>query len=364
MEKILNSRILIVDDEPANIFFLKGILEGEGYRVITASNGMECLDILKDTRPDVILLDIMMPVISGIEVLEKIQKNVNTKNIPVIMVTAKTESTDVEEALDKGAVEYIKKPIDEIELLARLRTTLRIKKNEDILREMLQSKKDFINIISQDLREPFSSISGFAEMLYYDKELVNNLNSYHKNFLKYIIRTSHNIVDYFNKILNWTNLEGKEIKLRLGDINLLKLINSSVVVYQTLITEKKLKIVNEVDEDLIVKVDKTYFRQVINNLISNAVKFTPDKGEIKISSDKDRKNIKLVISDTGLGIHDIEPEVMFSRFINTPARGTRGEKGTGLGLGICKKILDAHGFDITYKSEPREGTDFIITMYT
>jgi two-component system sensor histidine kinase/response regulator len=363
MEKFLNSRILVVDDEPANIFFLKGILAGEGYKVITASSGMECLEILNDTRPDVILLDIMMPVITGIEVLEKIQKNENTKNIPVIMVTAKTESTDVEEALDKGAVEYIKKPIDEIELLARLRTTLRIKKYEDALRDMLQSKKDFINVISQDLRVPFSSISGFAEMLYYDKELVNNLNSYHRNFLKYIINTSQNIVDYFNKLLNWTNLEGKEIKLHLDEINLLKLINSSVVVYQTMINEKKIKLINEVDENLIVKVDKTYFRQVINNLISNAVKFTPDSGEIKITSIKDNNNIKLIISDTGLGIQDIEPEVMFGRFINTPARGTRGEQGTGLGLGICKKILDAHGFDITYKTEPREGTDFIITMY-
>jgi signal transduction histidine kinase len=364
MEKFLNSRILIVDDEPANIFFLKGILTGEGYKVITASNGMECLEILHNTRPDVILLDIMMPVITGIEVLEKIQKNENTKNIPVIMVTAKTESTDVEEALDKGAVEYIKKPIDEIELLARLRTTLRIKKNEDNLRDMLRSKKDFINIISQDLREPFSSISGFAEMLYYDKELVNNLNSYHKNFLRYIINTSQNIVDYFNKLLNWTNLEGKEIKLHLDEINLLKLINSSIVVYQTMINEKKIKVDNEVDENLVVKVDKTYFRQVINNLISNAVKFTPDNGLIRITSSSDNNSIKLVISDTGLGIQDIEPEVMFSRFINTPSRGTRGEQGTGLGLGICKKILDAHGFDITYKTEPREGTDFIITMYT
>lgn len=363
MEKFLNSRILVVDDEPANIFFLKGILAGEGYKVITASSGMECLEILNDTRPDVILLDIMMPVITGIEVLEKIKKNENTRNIPVIMVTAKTESTDVEEALDKGAVEYIKKPIDEIELLARLRTTLRIKKNEDTLRDMLQSKNDFINIISQDLREPFSSIAGFAEMLYYDKELINNLNSYHKNFLKYIINTSQNIVDYFNKLLNWTNLEGKEIKLHLDEISLSKIINSSIVVYQTLISEKSIKIINEVNEDLIVKVDKTYFRQVINNLLSNAVKFTPDNGKIKISTSIDDSCIKLVISDSGLGIQDVEPEVMFSRFINTPARGTRGEQGTGLGLGICKKILDAHGFDITYKTEPREGTDFIITMY-
>ena len=362
MEKFLNSRILVVDDEPANVFFLKGILAGEGYKVITATDGLECLGILNNNHPDVILLDIMMPGITGIEVLEKIKGNELTANIPVIMVTAKTESSDVEEALDKGAIEYIKKPIDEVELLARLRTTLRIKKQEDTLRSMLQSKKDFIQIISQDLRTPLTSISGFAELLYYDKELVKNLNSYHKDFLKYIINTSHNIVDYFNKLLNWTNLEGKEIKLRLADVNLSKLINTSIVFYQTMINEKKIKIIKEVDEDIVVKADKTYFGQVINNLISNAVKFTPEKGEIKISFSQRRNVTTLNISDTGLGIIDTTPEVMFSRVINTPSTGTKGEKGTGLGLGICKKILDAHGFDITYITEPREGTSFIITM--
>ena len=362
MEKYLNSRVLIVDDEPANIFFLKGLLKEEGYLVTSAANGNECLDILENTPVDVVLLDIMMPGITGIEVLEKIQENKKTRDIPVIMVTAKTESIDIEEALDKGAVEYIRKPIDEIELLARLRTTLRIKRQEDRLRDMLQSKKDFIEIISEDLRIPFSSISGFAEMLYYDSKLAEHLNSNHKDFLKYIISASNNIVDYFNKLLNWTKLEARELKLRINDINLLKLINTCIVSFQTIINEKKLNIIKEIDKDLEIKADETYFGQVIMNLMSNAVKFTPKNGSVKFTSFSNRDSIRLILSDTGLGITDTTPEQMFSRIINSPSRGTKGEKGTGLGLGICKKIIDAHGFEITYESVPREGTDFIITI--
>lgn len=362
MEKYLNSRVLVVDDEPANIFFLKGILKEEGYLVSTASNGQQCLDSLEETPPDVVLLDIMMPGITGIEVLEKIQEDKKTKDIPVIMVTAKTESIDIEEALDKGAVEYIRKPIDEIELLARLRTTLRIKRQEDRLKDMLQSKKDFIDIISEDLRTPFDSISGFAEMLYHDKELTEHLNSNHKDFLKYIIDASHNTVNYFNKLLNWTKLEARELKLRVNEINLSKLINKSIVPYQTVIHEKNLSIINEIDEDQEIKADERYFGQLIMNLLSNAVKFTPENGEIKFSANNDKNSIRIVISDSGLGIADIEPKQMFSRVINSPSRGTKGEKGAGLGLGICKKIIDAHGFDITYESIPREGTDFIITI--
>ncbi len=362
MERYLNSKVLVVDDEPANIFFLKGLLKEEGYLVTTASDGRECLDNLNVNKPDVILLDIMMPDISGIEVLEKIQENIKLKDIPVIMVTAKTESLDVEEALDKGAVEYIRKPIDEIELLARLRTTLRIKKQEDRLRDMLQSKKDFIEIISDDLRTPFSSISGFAQLLYYDKKLAEHLNSNNKDFLKYIIDTSNNIVDYFNKLLNWTKIEARELKLRLSDVNLLKLINTSIVSYTTVISDKNINVIKEIDEDFEVRVDQIYFGQLIMNLLSNAVKFTPKNGEIKFSATDDKNITRIIISDSGLGISDIEPEEMFGRFIHTPVRGTKGEKGNGLGLGICKKIIDAHGFKITYESVPREGTDFIITI--
>lgn len=362
MEKYLNSKVLVVDDEPANIFFLKGLLKEEGYLVSTASSGNECLDILKNNQQDVILLDIMMPGITGIEVLEKIMENEKTRDIPVIMVTAKTESIDIEEALDKGAVEYIRKPVDEIELLARLRTTLRIKKQEDMLRDMLQSKKDFIEIVSDDLRMPFSSISGFAEMLYYDKKLAEHLNSEHKDFLKYIIDSSHNIVDYFNKLLNWTKIDARELKLKLSDVNLLKLINTTIISYQTIINDKNLDIIREIDEDLEIKVDETYFVQLVMNLLSNAVKFTPDRGQIKFAAYSDKKSTRLVVSDTGVGIKDIEPEEMFGKFIHSPSTGTKGEKGTGLGLGICKKIIDAHGFGITYKSIPREGTDFIVTI--
>ena len=361
MEKYPNSRILVVDDEPANVFILEDLLTAEGYRVETAENGTACLESLKTVPADIILLDIMMPGMSGIEVLEVLMKDNALKHIPVIMVTAKTQSEDVEEAMDKGAFEYIKKPINDVELLARVRASLRFKKQEDRLRELLKSKQDFINIISQNLRAPFSSISGFAEMVYYDKELEKYLQNEHRDFLKYIIDTSRQTAEYFNKLLNWTNLGASEIVLEWKDTDLCKLVNAASLIFEEHISKKKITFSNQVKEGFMINLDPIYFSQVLRNLISNAIKFTSVGGNINVRTTTDNNRVSIIIADTGMGIRLDTPEELFTRSINQSARGTTGETGSGLGLGICKKIIDAHGFTIQIKTELNEGTEFIIS---
>jgi two-component system, sensor histidine kinase and response regulator len=361
VEKYLNSRILVVDDEPSNIFLLEDLLTQEGYRVETASDGQSCFESLSNTPAEIILLDIMMPGMSGLEVLKKIVKDPELKNIPVIMVTAKTGSSDLQDAMDKGAFEYIKKPIDDIELLARVRAALRYKKQEDRLRELLLSKQDFINIISEDLRTPFSSISGFAEMIYYDKGLEKILKNEHKDFLKYIIDTARQTAEYFNRLLNWTNLGVAEMELQWNDAQLSKIVNAAALIFEEQLTNKKIEFTNMVPDDFTVYMDPIYFSQVLRNLISNAIKFTPKGGKVSIKAIKDGNKEKIIVSDTGVGLRTRTPEEIFSHSINKSTRGTIGEKGAGLGLGICKKIIDAHGFTITFESEVNEGTDFIIT---
>lgn len=166
--------ILVVDDEPANQFLLEGLLNANHYEPLVASHGAECLAMLEESSPDLILLDIMMPKMTGIEVLERIMKSDRLKTIPVIMVSAKTASADIQEALNLGAIDYIKKPFDEMELLARVKVGVRLKQNEDGLREMIQQRDEFVKIISHDLRSPFSAIHGFAELLAQSDNLSDN----------------------------------------------------------------------------------------------------------------------------------------------------------------------------------------------
>lgn len=355
-------KILVVDDEPANLFLLEGILTAENFIVEVANDGYNCLEKLKTFIPDIILLDIMMPKLNGIEVLKKIVHDETYKLIPVIMVSAKTDSEDVEEALNLGASEYIKKPIDEVELLARVRAALRIKIQEDKLRTLIKSKDDFIRMVSHDIRNPFHSILGFTELLLNDPELKNKLTEEHREFLNLIFESTNFVVDYFNKLLSWSKLGNKDLELKRTDVSLHKIISSSITIYQKKIIEKEIRLLTKLPKDIIIHADETYFLQVINNILSNAIKFTPVGGEIKIKGQQNNSEIIITIADSGIGMENITPEDFFNNEFNISRKGTSGEKGTGVGMNICKKILDAHNFNISFVSELNQGTSFIIII--
>lgn len=361
MNQLEDSKILIVDDEPANIFVLEGFLLANRFKVTTASSGLEALRLMKQELPDLIMLDIMMPGMSGIEVLQTIVNDSEVSDIPVLMVSAKSEAEDIEGALNIGAVDYIPKPFNDVELLARVRASLRLKKQKDALKEMIESKNNFIRIVSHDLRTPFSSISGFADILLNDEELKRKMTSEHKEFLQYIIETSHYLISYFNKLLNWSKYEAGKIELKIGIVKISKLIDTTQMIFQKNMEDKKIAFIRDVPEDIIINADDTYFNQVINNIVSNAIKYTPNGGQITLKAFKEADNTIIEIADSGEGISGQTPEQLFEKPYHRSTVGTMNEKGTGLGLFICKKIIDAHGFGITFRSMPGQGTTFVIT---
>ncbi len=350
-------KILIVDDLPDNTFLLSGLLSENGYEPLIARSGEECFEILSQDTPELILMDIMMPVMTGIEALEKIQENQALRQIPVIMVSAKTDSKDVEEALNKGAVDYIKKPINEIELLARVKSILRLKESEDRMREMINAQKDFIRLISHDLRSPFTTIHGFAEMIQDDE----NLTEDQKSALHFIVESINQSTQYFNKLLDWTKMGGSEIEISKKEFPISKLLDHSKALFNNKAKEKEIELSVSLDKDFNLMADDVYLLQVINNLVNNAIKFTPNNGKVTLKAELTEKSKKIIISDTGIGMPaDITPETLFSKSINKSRKGTNGEKGTGIGLSICKKIIEAHGFNITFRSEPQKFTEFTI----
>ncbi len=352
-------KILIVDDERANQFLLEGLLKAHNYHTSIAGDGDECLKLLETERPDLILLDIMMPRVSGIEVLKRIVNSEELNRIPVIMVSAKTSTSDIKKALEIGAIDYIRKPFEEVDLLARVNAGIRLKNKEDHLRELIAQREDFVRIISHDLRSPFIAISGFAEMLLSDE----NLNDDQKRSLQQIIDSVEFSQEYFNKLLSWAKLEQQEIELNKKQYNLAKMVLSTLRIQEKKAHKKNIQISIEVDPALEITVDEIFFRQVIENLVSNAIKFTPVGGTIQCLSDRKEDSIRLIISDNGIGMPaDISPDELFSRAFVPSRRGTNSEKGTGIGLGICKKILDAHKFKLSYTANNKGGTDFIITM--
>jgi len=353
------SKILIVDDERANQFLLENLLTANGYKTTTASDGEECLRKLENELPDLILLDIMMPHMSGIQVLERIVQHAVWKEIPVIMVTAKTSTYDVQEALGMGAIDYIKKPFEEMELLARVKVGVRLKEKEDYLRDMIKQREEFVRIISHDLRSPFIAISGFAEMILDDE----NLTSQQKESIKKILESVTFSQDYFNRLLSWAKLEHGEIELNKEEMDVSRLINSCYQFHQPIADKKEIGLINKLDDGFTILADEVFFRQVIDNLLSNAIKFTSPKGHVTCYSSHTDRYHELIISDNGIGMPpNLTPDNLFIMQRIDSRRGTKNEKGTGLGLGICKKILDAHGFEITFRKNSEGGADFIITI--
>ncbi len=324
-----------------------------------AGDGEECLKQLEQELPDLILLDIMMPRMSGIQVLEKIMQHPEWKEIPVIMVSAKTATTDIKEALELGAIDYIKKPFEEMELLARVKVGVRLKEKEDYLHDMIKQREEFVRIISHDLRSPFIAINGFAEIILDDE----NLTKQQKESLTKIIESVNYSQEYFNKLLSWAKLEKGSIELNKTKINLQRLISSCFQFHQSKADKKEIQLINNLEDNQLLLADEIFFRQVLDNLVNNAIKFTSSGGYVKCCIDNSDGSDKLIISDNGIGMpENLTPQELFSMQRVDSRRGTQNEKGTGIGLGICKKILDAHGFPLTYISNSDGGTNFVISI--
>jgi len=354
----VKKHVLVVDDEAANIFMLEGILSGEGFEVSTAQDGLECLEKLRqdNNKTDLVLLDIMMPEMSGIDVLKRMKDHSKLKEIPVIMVSALADGDNIEKALSLGAIEYIKKPVDELELLARIDTVLKLKEQENKLKDSLNIKDDFIRMIAHDLRTPFSTISGYADILLQEESLTGKLNDEQIDSLKFIRNSSYFVIDYFNKMLAWSNIGHRNLVLDIENVNIHQLVENIYMTFKPMIKEKEINFKINID-NIDIQADKTYLGHAITNLVSNAVKFTPKGGKISIYSIIEDSDNILCIKDSGEGVAQEKKTLFNSPYVkSTP--GTNGEKGTGTGLYICRKVMEAHGFDIDFESVQGKGTTF------
>lgn len=356
MEKNNKTKIMVIDDATTNVLLLQNILEAQGFEVISAYNGMEALGYLAKMTPDIILLDIMMPVMSGYEVLDEIMKSDRTSNIPVIMVTAKREADDVKKALDKGAVDYVKKPIDIVELLSRINAALRLRNRENTIKKLLKLKEQFITIASHDLRLPLIKVLDDSDALINDKELSEGINKIQKEVLKNIYDGTRNLLDYVDTLINMAFIGVDKIDIKVEKVNLFDLFDISVE--KLLVNEKKknIKIERKFAKDLFINVDATLFSLVLKNLIEYLSASLPIDGKLAVSTyQKDNKNV-ITISDSDSFVDSDNKERLLNEFYSTDYSMEKGSNN----FRIIKKIIEAHGFDIKVNTEQER--EFSITL--
>ena len=360
MESHKKPLILIVDDTPKNIQVLSSILHDKGYNICISTSGIQALESLKTEAPDLILLDIQMPDMDGFEVCKALKSDPGTKNIPVIFLTAVIEHEKILQGFELGAVDYITKPFNISELTARVATHIEISRSRAKLLELNATKDKFFSIISHDLRSPFGTILGFSQLL------SENLDQYTpeqtRKFVDNIYQTSKNTYELLQNLLDWSILQTGKISQKIEKNNLKTIVNDTSLLYDNIAESKGIILQNNVIYDVFINCDIEMTKTVLRNLISNAIKFTNKEGLVSINVIKNETDIEIQISDSGIGIapENIPHLFLIDKNISTP--GTNNEKGTGLGLILCKELIEKQGGKIWVESNSGIGTTFNFTL--
>jgi two-component system sensor histidine kinase/response regulator len=363
-------KILLVDDDRVNLRILSSILRPDGYVLAEADSGERALELYAEFRPDLVLLDVVLPGINGFETCRMLHKTYGTDTAPVVFITAKSESDDVVEGLSAGGIDYLPKPFRPKEAMARIRTHLQNRiliEQQRLLVDQLNkadaAKSKFLGMAAHDLRNPLASIRALAEFL--RDGTVGPLLSEQIELIKIIHGASQQMLDLVNELLDVATIQSGELRIALEPHNLAELINKSVYLSNIEAAAKKTHIAFDAcSPAVIVKVDAAKMTQVIDNLLSNAVKYSPPGSQISVNLTAKGRGCSFAVHDQGPGIPENERDKLFKDFGRLSAKPTGGEKSVGLGLAICQKIVEAHGGTITAENlpAPAHGCEFRVTL--
>lgn len=390
-----NASVLIVDDSIYNIQLLSLMLVKQGYKVRQATSGLEALDQVNQLLPDIILLDIRMPDINGYEVCLRLKSNPKTKDVPIIFISALEEPSEKLEAFSVGGVDFINKPFQLVEVLARIETHLRLcalqnklqEQNEQLQlsaevlsrslkheRELSQMKTDFISVVSHEFRTPLTTIQSAAELLeYYEWTKEEQVEQLHQ-----IQSEVKHMTALMEDVLFLSRSNSNKAKINLTQFDLLSFcnqllrqiqrtcakdytLNSFVYISLTNTSIENLHLQNNLP-NLFLKMDKKLLRQILTNLLTNAIKYSPDNKVVDFQLTVEKGHVTFVVSDRGIGISEEDLEHLFSAFHRGKNVGIL--PGTGLGLSIVKRCVDTHGGSISVESQLGIGTKFTVMLPT
>jgi len=375
------NRVLIVDDNRQIRRMLRRHLMKKEYDISEAENGIMALAEVEKALPDLILLDVMMPGMDGFEVCKRLKQNPASSDIPVIFLTAKSEDDDVIAGLELGAVDYVTKPFSHKELMTRVNTHLELKAAKDTIllqREELKraneklkqsnaalkqanaAKDKFFSIISHDLGNLFNVLIGFSSILTKQTDMLSVEKK--ENFIKTILQSSQKGYSLLKNLLEWSRAQTGRITSKPTKLTLKTLVADNLELSSSNAKAKNITLVSSISDTTTVFADKNMLDTVIRNLVSNAIKFTPVNGKVEILSEEKDSEVEISISDTGIGISPQDIEKLFRVDISHTTIGTGEEKGTGLGLILCKEFVEKNGGRIWVESELGKGSQFYIRL--
>jgi len=354
------TKILIIEDNIINVTILLEQLNIHGYKTLIAENGEVGIKRAIFAQPDLILLDIMMPGIDGYETCRQLKENVQTKDIPIIFVTALTATKSRIRGFELGAVDYITKPFQQEEVVARIQTHLTLQEQKKKLEELNRTKDTFFSIIAHDLRGAFMPLVGSVSILekliqQYDDQKLQKFG----NNISFSIKNIHKLLD---NLLCWGRIQRQQLSASPKAVNLFKLMEWLTDLCQEQAHQKNIQLLHTIPPELEVWADSNMIETIFRNLITNAIKFTRPEGTVSISNDRDKNHIIISVKDTGIGISSERLSGIFKTNVKNKTKGTAGEKGTGLGLILCDEFVKLNNGWISVDSEINQGTTFSVYL--
>jgi len=352
--------ILIVDDIAANLKILGDILEDIGYKIRPVLNGMQALQVAEKEKPDLILLDIMMPNIDGYEVCRRLKENKNLCDIPVIFISALNDTSDIVKALTVGGADYISKPFKAAEVTARIATHIKIHQQNQELKRLNADKDRFIAILAHDLKNPFNALLGLSEVLF--KEISKLSNDEIVEFANHINTSAKNTYNLLEDLLMWAISQSGKLPYNPQQLNITRVCNNIIEDLKLNASNKNITINSSSDNQINLFADLNMLKTILRNLVSNAIKFTHNGGCININVMQNETNTIISVIDNGIGIDSGKLTKLFDISQSQTTTGTADELGTGLGLILCKEFVEKHGGKIWVESEKEKGSTFYFTI--
>lgn len=348
--------VLVVDDNTNNLGVLYSYLDAERFTVLVSQSGERGFDLAVRKKPDLILLDVLLPGISGFETCERLKKNPETIDIPVIFISALTDVEDKVRGFQAGGVDYITKPFQQEEVLARINTHLTIKRQREELNRLNATKDRFFSIIAHDLRGPFTGLLGALEIL---KDSGSRLDEAATHELVVnLYETSERTYHLLENLLEWARGQQKAVKVVPRVLSMRELVGDTVELFHSSALQKGIDIRMDIRPDVTAYADRNMINTVVRNLVNNAVKFTPRGGQVSIVGERKGELVEIAVEDTGVGMDEAEKKELFSLARRHSRPGTDGEKGSGLGLLLANDYVTRNRGTLTVESRPGHGSRF------
>lgn len=361
-------KILIVDDVMSNVLLLKVLLTNEKFAIATVSNGRQALEQVEKENPDLVLLDVMMPDMSGFEVAQHLKSNPNTADIPIIFLTALNSTADIVKGFQVGANDFISKPFNKEELIIRVThqislvaaKRLILSKTEELQRTIAGRDKLY-SVIAHDLRSPMGSIKMVLNMLILNLPS-EKIGAEMYELLTMANQTTEDVFSLLDNLLKWTKSQIGKLNVVYQDVDLVEVTDGVIEIFSMVASLKKIRIHEMKPEKMMVNADIDMLKTVVRNLLSNAIKFSKENSEVLVKMEEVDGMAVVSVQDYGCGISEEGQKKLLHTDTHFSTFGTNNEEGSGLGLLLCKDFVVKNGGKLWFTSKEGEGSIFSFSI--